>query len=123
MPPKKGAKKGKKGQDDDDAYWEQKAAELEAKQKELAAEDAPKAGSGGFGAFDMLDDEDEDGGGLMVRRLLGVSCGEGSDRRGPSTRRARKRTKSPRRRGRRSRTTRRSRLLLGMRMRRPPRRR
>ena len=96
MPPKKGAKKGKKGGDDDDAYWEQKAAELELKNQELAAADEPTGGAKGHGAFDMLDDEDEDGGGLMVSRWM-VSGPSIANDRAPSSRRARKRTRSPRR--------------------------
>ena len=69
MPPKKGGKKGKKI-DEDDEYWEKKAAALELKSPGAESEeDAPSKGSakGVVNTFGMLDDGDSDeGGGLMV---------------------------------------------------------
>lgn len=66
MPPKKGAKKGKKQEDDDD-YWAQKEAALDAKAQELAADVNDSKPKAGFGAFEMLDDDDDEGGLLVCR--------------------------------------------------------
>ncbi|BEI85382.1 hypothetical protein CcaverHIS002_0507830 [Cutaneotrichosporon cavernicola] len=62
MPPKKG-KKGKKGGDDED-FWADKDQAFDS--NVATPNNEPSFGGSGGGAFDALDDDEEGGGGLMA---------------------------------------------------------